>query len=237
MYDCSQYSETLLNYFNLCDYSLTDLIIVALGTLCWVISYIAIIRHGFKQKFLEMPMYVALGNIAWEFIWSFVFKTNMGEFYLWGYRAWFLLDLVILYLLIRYGSKQLTIQPMKRYFNYIVPPLLLFFVFFFYYFVKGGYDTPIGATSAFFLSVGISTLYINLLLTNKNPANFSFLAGITRAIGDTVLTVFVLKYTGIELIGIMGAYVVILDFTYVILLYRMKKQDKSLTESQDVGEL
>lgn len=224
MQNCHQYSETLLHYFNLCEYSLADLIIVGIGTLCWVISYIAIIRHGFKTKFLEMPVFVAVGNIAWEFIWSFVFKTNMGEFYLWGYRAWFFLDLAILYLVIRYGAKQFNIEVMRSYYKPIVVGLLLFFGFFFYYFVKGGYDTPIGATSAFFLSIGISTLYINLLLLNKNAANFSLTSGIFRAIGDTVLTIFVIKYTGIMLIAVMGAYVIVLDFTYVILLYRMKRE-------------
>lgn len=229
MNNCNNYSETLLYYFNLCEYSLTDLVVVGVGTLCWVISYIAIIRHGFKTKFLEMPVYVAIGNIAWEFVWSFIYKTNMGEFYLWGYRAWFFLDLVILFLLIKYGAKQFTIRSMKTYFKPIVVFLLTFFLFFFYYFVKGGYDTPIGAVSAFFLSIGISTLYINLLLTNKNASNFSLTSGVFRAIGDTVLTIFVVKYSGIEMVMVMGSYVVVLDFLYVILLYKMKKKQKDLS--------
>lgn len=175
-----------------------------------------------------MPVFVALGNIAWEFIWSFVFKTNMGEFFLWGYWAWFFLDLYILYLLIKYGAKQFTVTFMKRYYIYIVIGLLAFFGLFFYFFVREGYDTPIGATSAFFLSVGISTLYINLLLRNKKASNFSLTSGIFRAIGDTVLSYFVIKHTGIMLIGVMGTYVIILDFVYVILLYRMKQKEKGI---------
>lgn len=222
MQNCHEYGA-LLRWFNLCDYSIKDLIIVGFGTLCWVISYIAVIRHGFKNKFVEMPVFVAVGNIAWEFVWSFVYKTNMGEFFLWGYRAWFFLDLFIFYLVIRYGAKQFTADLFKKLLVPLVVALSVFFVFFFYYFVKGGYDTPIGATSAFFLSVGISTLYIALLQSNKNPANFSMVAGVSRAIGDTVLTFFAIYYTGIEIIATMGAYVVVLDFWYVFLLLKMKR--------------
>lgn len=225
MHDCHQYSPELLKYFNLCEYTVADLCIVAAGTLFWVISYIAIIRHGFKTKYIEMPVFVAVGNIAWEFVWSFIYKTNMGDFYLWGYRAWFFLDLFIFYLVIKYGAKQFTIELLKKMIVPIVAGLTVFFIFFFYYFVKGGYDTPIGATSAFFLSVGISTLYITLLLSNKDPNNFSFIAGVCRALGDTILTIFAVRYTGIGIIAVMGVYVVLLDFTYVILLWKMKREN------------
>ena len=226
MHDCHQYSEELLKFFNLCDYSISDLIIVACGTLFWVISYIAVIRHGFKNKFIEMPLYVAAGNIAWEFVWSFLFKTNMGDFYYWGYRAWFFLDLFIFYLILRYGAKQFNIALIKKYIVPITIGITVFFGFFFYYFADGGYDTPIGATSAFFLSVGISTLYIILLLSNKNANNFSLTAGVTRALGDTILTIFAINYTGIAIIAVMGVYVVILDIVYVLLLIRMKRSAK-----------
>lgn len=218
---CADY-PTLVNYFNLCKYSISDLCIVGAGTLCWVVSYIAIIRHGFKNKFVEMPVFVAVGNIAWEFVWSFIYKTNMGDFYLWGYRAWFFLDLFILYLVIRYGAKQFKAPGFKKNIVPIVIGLMVFFIAFFYYFKAGGYDTPIGATSAFFLSVGISTLYIVLLHSNRNPDNFSLVAGISRAIGDTILTIFAINYTGIGIIGVMGAYVVVLDTVYVIMLWRLK---------------
>lgn len=223
---CHDY-PTLIKYFNLCEYTITDLCVVGLGTLMWVVSYIAVIRHGFKNKFVEMPVFVAIGNIAWEFIWSFVYKTNMGDFYLWGYRAWFFLDLFILYLVIKYGAKQFKLPIFNKNIIPIVLGLLIFFGFFFYYFVKGGYDTPIGATSAFFLSVGISTLYIVLLYSNGNAQNFSLLAGVTRAIGDLVLTIFAIYYTEIGIIAVMGAYVVVLDFTYVGLLWKKKRVNKS----------
>ena len=127
------------------------------------------------------------------------------------------------------GAKQFTVEFFKKMLLPLVAVLLAFFLFFFYYFVKGGYDTPIGATSAFLLSVGISTLYIVLLLSNKNANNFSLLAGVTRALGDTILTIFAIYYTGIEIIATMGAYVIILDFVYVVLLYRMKRKQMKVS--------
>lgn len=224
MTDCAQYSPELLHFFNLCKYTISDLIFVGIGTLFWVISYIAVIRNGFKRKFIEMPVFVAVGNIAWEFVWSFIYKTDMGDFYLWGYRAWFFLDLFIFYLVIKYGAKQFKWEVLQHHILAIVFGLVAFFGFFFYHFVHGGYDTPIGATSAFFLSVGISTLYITLFLTNKNAKNFSLTAGVTRALGDLVLTIFAIQFYDIGIIKVMGGYVVVLDLLYVVLLIRAKKR-------------
>jgi len=153
----------------------------------------------------------------------------MGTFYLWGYRAWFALDLFIFYLLFKYGHKQFTVPLLKKYFKWIFLGVTVFFGFFFYEFAKGGYDTPIGATSAFFLSVGISTLYISLLLSNKEARNFSWTAAWTRACGDIIMTIFALHYYNIGLIAVMGAYVVTLDLIYVVLLYRMRRADRAET--------
>ena len=211
-------------WFNLVDYTLFDLILVSVGTLFWVVCYVAVIRNGFKMKYAEMPMFVGAGNIAWEFIWSFFEQTNMGVFYLWGYRAWFVLDLFIFFLIFKYGHKQTNIPLLQKYWKYCFVLVTVFFCFFFYYFAQGGYDTPIGATSAFFLSVGISTLYITQLLANKNPNNYSWTAAWTRACGDTIMTIFALHYYNITIIGVMGAYVVSLDLIYVILLYKMRKE-------------
>lgn len=220
---CSE-NPGLMKWINLCDYSIVDIALVASGTLFWVICYYVVIRHGFRNKYVEMPMFVAAGNIAWEFVWSFIFKTNMGEAFLWGYRAWFFMDLFIFYLIIKYGAKQTSIDLIKKYWVPIVIGITVFFAFFFYYFTHGGYDTPIGATSAFFLSVGISTLYITLFLSNKQLKNFSFTAGWTRAVGDTIMVIFALKYYDIGIIAVMGAYVVTLDWIYVYLLYKARKK-------------
>ena len=218
-------------WINLTDYTVFDVCLVGVGTLFWVICYIAVIKNGFKRKFVEMPMFLAAGNIAWEFVWSFIYKTNMGDFYLWGYRAWFLLDILIFYLVIKYGAKQMKNATLKKYFVPMFIGCTVWFGFFFYVFKGGGYDTDIGATSAYFLSVGISTMYIVLLLTNGDVNNFSWTGAWTRACGDIIMTVFVLHYYNNDVAGlgvhnlllVMGIYVGVLDIIYVAMVYKRRK--------------
>jgi hypothetical protein len=66
-------------------------------------------------------------------------------------------------------------------------------------------------------------LYIVLLFNNGKAKNFSLLAGLTRAIGDTILTIFAIYYTQIGIIVVMGIYAVVLDFAYVRILWKMKR--------------
>jgi len=67
---CEKYPE-MMKIINFCDYSVLDITLCGVGTLFWVVCYIAVIKNGFKRKYVEMPMFVGAGNIAWEFIWSF----------------------------------------------------------------------------------------------------------------------------------------------------------------------
>jgi hypothetical protein len=224
---CTQYPEWM-HIVNLCEYSLTDVGLVMLGTLFWVICYFAVIRGGFKNKFVEMPMFVAAGNIAWEFVWSWFEQTNMGLLYLWGYRVWFFMDILIFYLMLRYGYKQVSNAWLRKYWKPSFILITVFFIFFYYFFAKGGFDTPIGATSAYTLSVGISTLYIALFVQRSNEYHFSWTAAWSRAAGDIIITVFVLSYYQIGILAVMGAYVALLDLVYVYLVWR-KKQGKPLT--------
>lgn len=222
---CEAY-PALIKYINLCDYSLLDVSLVITGTLFWVVCYIAVIRTAFKHKFIEMPMFVGAGNIAWEFIWSFFFFTNMGVVFLWGYRIWFFLDVVIFYLLYKYGHKQVDGTWLRKNYKYIFAFITLFFCFFFHQFADGGYDTKIGATSAYMLSVGISTLYIGLYLRRSKEYTFSWTAAWTRAVGDTIMSVFVLRYYDIGILWVMAAYVILLDMYYVYLVYKDRKNKK-----------
>ena len=223
---CEKYQE-LMQYINFCEYSIPDIALVGVGTMFWVVCYIAVIRHSFKRKFIEMPMFVAAGNIGWEFVWSFLFITNMGTAFLWGYRAWFFLDLFIFYLIFVYGYKQTGIPILQKYFKVMFLFVTAFWTIAFYFFVKGGYDTAIGATSAYMISVGISTLYITLFLFRKDVQDFSWTAAWTRACGDIIMTIFVLRYYNIPLLLVMGAYVGILDIIYVILVYRARRELKT----------
>ena len=178
--------------FNLKDYTIEEHIFFASGCLLWVFTYILVIRAIVKQKFVEIPVICVLANFSWEFLWSFVFKTDMGELYVWGYRIWFFLDCFIIYGLFRYGWKQWRIDYFIKY--YI--PLLIFglacwFVNLYYYIDK--WDLPVthmGANSGYILNVFMSLLYPVLLLSRTNTDGFSYLSAWFKGVGTILISVF-----------------------------------------------
>ena len=63
----------------------------------WLAAYVILLMGVKKYKTIEMPMAAAMGNIAWELLWSVSFKGNMGALLNWGVRAWLFLDVFIAY--------------------------------------------------------------------------------------------------------------------------------------------
>src|SRR6516165_12611508 len=107
-------------FVNTKDYSPAQLILFGLAAAYWVWVYIAVIRDIFKYKFVGIPVLAVCANIAWEFLWSFKFYTNMGALFEWGYRAWFILDVFIFYSVFRYGKVQFTDKRLQKFFPLIV---------------------------------------------------------------------------------------------------------------------
>ena len=83
------------NWLNLTTYTATELILFGIGAIGWLLCYIFTIRGIFKYKFVGISAGVVGANIAWEFLWAFVFKQDMGLLLIIGYVGWFLLDCFI----------------------------------------------------------------------------------------------------------------------------------------------
>lgn len=66
-------------------------------------------------------MAAAASNFAWEFLWAYVFTSDMGRFVETLNRVWFLLDIVIFWAVLHVGVR-LGIEWLRRQFV----PLMLF---------------------------------------------------------------------------------------------------------------
>jgi hypothetical protein len=213
-------------WLNTCDYTPLELGLVLAGTIFWVIAYYIIIRDGFKYQFVEMPFLAGASNFAWEFVWGFMLVTDMGKLFVWGLRIWFFMDILIFYLLLKYGYKQLRNQALKRYFHPLEITVCLLWIPIFYYMSKEGYDTSMGAISAYMITVVMASLFINLRLSNPPEGIFSPYTGWMRLIGNTSMSVFVfLKYPQIHYLQLLCLAVFLLNIVYVIL---QKNADKIL---------
>lgn len=212
---------------NLKDYTAEEHIFFAIGCLLWVFTYIMVIRAIRKEQFVEIPIVAVLANFSWEFLWSFVFTTDMGELYVWGYRIWFFLDCFIVYGLFRYGWKQLS-NPylIKNYIVLLIFGLACWFVNLYYYIDK--WDAPVthmGANSGYILNVFMSLLYPLLLLSRPNTDGFSYLSAWFKGVGTVLISVFCfLKFSDPWLLS-MCVITGLLDAWY-IWVFTLKRKNK-----------
>jgi hypothetical protein len=210
--------------FNLTDYSVAEHVFFAVGCLLWVFTYFIVIRNIRKQQFVEIPIVAICANFAWEFLWSFVFKTDMGELYVWGYRIWFALDCYILYGLYKHGAKQLTEAPIIKHFSAITTLTLLSWGVMLYYYIQN-YDAPIshmGAYSGYILNVMMSAMFITLFLRMNKPSGFSYLSGWLKGVGTILITIFCFLRFNDGFLLSMCIITGILDIIYIYLLHRNK---------------
>jgi hypothetical protein len=208
--------------FNLKDYTIADHVFFAVGCLLWVFTYVIVIRNIVKKQFVEIPLIAICGNFAWEFLWSFVFRTDMGELYVWGYRIWFLLDCYIVYGLLRYGVKQVD-RPLfiKHYHLIVTLCLAAWFAILYFYIDK--WDAPItrmGANSGYILNVMMSGLFITFYLRFQQPSSFSYLSAWCKGVGTILITVFCFLHFNDGFLLSMCIVTGILDVVYIYLLHK-----------------
>ena len=71
-------------WFNTADYSVPLLVLFGVGCVGWVVAYVAIVRNALRNRFLEIPAGAVVANIAWEFVWGFLYPNELGRFVLVG---------------------------------------------------------------------------------------------------------------------------------------------------------
>ncbi len=214
---------------NLTNYTITQHIFFALGCLLWVFTYLIVIKGLKKGAFIDIPLVAVTANIAWEFLWSFVFITDMGSLYVWGYRSWFFLDCFIVFGLFQNGYKQIGIAALRKISKAIIAFGIACWVLMLYYYIKN-YDFPVshnGVYSGYIINVMMSALYIPMLLRLGDSQQFSKWAGWLKGVGTLLISVFCfLRYTDGFLLS-MCVVTALLDAGYIYLVMRNKtKHDR-----------
>jgi hypothetical protein len=209
---------------NLESYTPVELVLFSVGCYLWVIVYFIYIRNIIKLKFIEIPVFAAASNLGWEFIWGFIPPpTDMGLLLVWAYRGWFLIDIFIFYGVLRYGTKQITTPALQQYFRPLIILTALSWGVIYYFFKTGGFDTVIGANSAYIAQICISVLYLILILRQTDVALFSLSVAWLRMIGTGLISVFMfIHYTDNHLLHTLCVLCGVLDVTYLIVFIRKR---------------
>lgn len=219
---CRDYPD-LSTIINFCDYSIAELALVFIGTIFWVVVYAIIIRAGIKNKFIEMPVPAAASNLAWEFTWAFLVTTDLGLLFVWGLRIWFIMDVIIFYIVLKYGHKQLTTPMLIKYFKPIEIISVILWTIAFYLFIKEGYDTTMGATSAYIITVIMASLYAIFYLSSNYREGYSFTAAWCKMVGNTLMSIFVfMHYPEMYFLQLLTIVVFVFNLIYVA-SFKMQK--------------
>jgi hypothetical protein len=211
---------------NTADYSTPELILFGVGCYMWVIVYILYIKEIRKGQCIGMPVFAACSNFAWEIVWGVIPpSTDMGPLLVWAYRGWFLLDLYIIAGVYRFGAAQIETPALKRYFKPMVVITVLGMTVLYFFFKREGYDTSIGATSAYIAQMFISVLYVVLLLRHQKYVWQSLPISILRMVGTGLNTVFLfLHYPHLHFLLSLGVMSLIIDNFYIYLFIAGRKK-------------
>jgi hypothetical protein len=224
--------ETLVNTR---DYTTTELILFGVGCYMWVVVYILYIKEIRQGKCIGMPVFAACSNFAWEIVWGVIPpSTDMGPLLVWAYRAWFFLDLYIIAGVYRYGAAQVATPAIKSYFKPLVAATVVGMTILYYFFKSGGYDTSIGATSAYIAQMFISVLYLVLLLRHQKLVWQSLPISILRMVGTGLNTIFLfLHYPHLHFLLSLGVMSLIIDNVYIYLF--ISGRTRRATQSAHTG--
>lgn len=162
-------------------------LIGAVGYALWLVAYILVIRKGFKDKTYAIPLLPICLNFTWEFMDSWILPDPV-YFWKWVDRAWFLLDVAILYQLFRYGRKEQKIPELQRWFYPIVIVTLLLAFWGQYTFVTTFHDT-LGFIAAFAINLVMSVIFPFFYFARRDLHGLSWGAAWCKLIGTGLASI------------------------------------------------
>ncbi len=98
--------------------------LATVGDVLWLVAYILIIRKAFKDRTYGIPLLAICLNFTWEF-WFAVVEPPASRIAHATHFLWLVLDVVIVWQLVRWGRKEQTIPEVKKYFYPVLAVTML----------------------------------------------------------------------------------------------------------------
>jgi hypothetical protein len=205
---------------NTTDYTTTQLLFFAAGGLAWALAYLGVIREIVRKQFVEIPATAVTANIAWEFTWGIVHRTDLGSLFAWGYRLWFLLDLFIVWGVLRYGVRHLGTPKLREYFRVSVVLAILAWTATLLLLVRQGYDTKNGIVTGYMVTLVMSALYIPQFFRERDRTPYSPFVAWCKLLGNGLVIGFCLSvYPQNHFLHTVCGITLLLDLYYTWLFH------------------
>lgn len=212
------------------------------GGIFWSITYVLIIRQGFKDKTFGMPLVALCANISWEAIFSFLHPVSPPQLYI-NY-AWFALDAVIVFQFLKYGKKEFLPKFLSSTAHfYLAFTFGLGMAFFAVLFVTYEFKDWQGAYAAFGQNLMMSVLFIWMFFSRSSSIDNengmggggglrgqSFLIALFKMLGTGVSSLAFYLYQPISQGSFLMTYlyvsILVSDLVYTGLVYQCSRQLK-----------
>jgi hypothetical protein len=176
-----------------------------LSGLCWTLAYLLIIRRGFIDQTWGMPLAALCANVAWEFIFAFVYPHGKTQ------RAvntvWFLFDLVLVYQAARFDPAAWLLLPGL--------PLAAAAILW----SRQRLGDRRGQYSAFGQNLLMSVLFVAMIMERGDLAGQSMAIALLKLVGTLIPAVSIYCWYGrSRVVAALGAAIFVFDLWYVVLV-------------------
>jgi len=200
--------------------------LMVIGGLFWSLTYILIIRRGFKDKTFGMPLVALCANISWEAIFSLIYPAPQPQIYI-NY-AWFALDIVIVFQFLRFGRSEFSKFSVQKFYSTFSVTLIIAFGSIF----TTSYELHdfLGVYAAFGQNLVMSALFVTMLLNRKDIRGQSMYIALFKMLGTGVSSLAFYLYQSISqesmLLPSLYVSIFVVDCIYLILIYQKSKESK-----------
>jgi hypothetical protein len=190
-----------------------------LSGIFWTITYLLILQRSIQDRIIGMPMVALCMNIAWEFIFSFIYPSDKPQLYV-NY-VWFCFDIVIATQYLKLNKSAFAEHVPKKLF-YPAFCSVLAIGFFNMLFATTELGTKLGSHyTAFEINLIMSVLFIYLLLSSDRTQGQSISIAITKMIGTAFASVMSFwEFPSSPLLNFLYVAIFLCDGAYAVLLYQ-----------------
>ena len=198
-----------------------DTLLLASGFF-WMATYIMLIRRDFLDRTYGMPLAALSANIAWEFIFTFLYPQHHPQLYV--NFVWFILDAIIVFQFWKFGRRELDFLPD----GWFIPMGILALVtgFLAVLLISLQFDDFDGAYAAFGQNLMMSILFVVMAFRRSDLRGQSLYIAIAKMLGTAFASLaFVLfphHFRGpLPIFLYLG--ILVYDWLYILVVYQKSR--------------
>lgn len=194
------------------------------GGLFWSLTYILIIRRGFKDKTYGMPLAALCANISWEAIFSFIHPHSIPQVYI-NY-IWFLLDVFIVLQFLKFGLSEFPTLSNKQFYTVFLTALATSFGMVLS--ITYEFNDWQGAYAAFGQNLMMSILFIVMLFRRSDLRGQSIYIALFKMLGTALSSLAFYLYASVSqgsvLLPFLFISIFVYDLIYVGMIYQKYRE-------------